>query len=159
MKLFDVNSSRIFQNNFVRLVFISLTLSLLSLLSGHARAGGDFSQFKVLAYSEINGVFHFSLEEKQINRQLISGCKNFDVRVNYMRVPWYSWLPFVHTSHPSYEDTIKALKNIKDAYDSNKEVYFGYMGNGLGNTSAACVFDSYGLKIDGTIILSYYSYV
>jgi len=159
MRLFDAHGSRDFQDNFVRLVFISLTLCLLSLLSGHARAGGDFSQFKVLAYSEINGVYHFSLEEKQNSRQLIGSCKSFDVRVNYKRVPWYSWLPFVHTSHPSYDDTITALKYIKDAYDSNKDVYFGYMGNGLGSTSAACVFDSYGLKIDGTTILSYYGYV
>lgn len=150
---------KFFQNSFVKSAFISLTLCLLNALSSHAYAGGDFSQFKVLAYSEMNAVYHFSLEEKQSSRQLISGCKNFDVRVNYKRVPWYSWLPFVHTSHPSYDDTIKALEYIKDAYDSNKDVYFGYMGNGLGRTSAACVFDSYGLKIDGVTILSYYGNV
>lgn len=146
------------QHNFVKLAFLSTMLCLLSLLSNHAHAGGDFSQFKVLAYSEMDAVYHISLEEKN-SRQLISGCKSIDVRVNYKRVPWYSWLPFVNTSHPSYNDTIKALKYIKDAYDSNKDVFFGYIGNGLGKTDSACVFDSYGLKIEGSTILSYYGYV
>ena len=159
MRFFDANSSNFFQKNFVKLAFLSLALCVLSLLSDYAHAGGDFSQFKVLTYSEMNDVYHFSLEEKKNSRQLINGCKNFDVRVNYKRIPWYSWLPFVHTSHPSYDDTIKALNYIKDAFDSNKDVYFGYMGNGLGKTSAACVFDSYGLKIDGVTILSYFGNV
>lgn len=45
--------------------------------------------------------------------------------VKYERVPWSSWLPFVHSSYPLKRETELAVVFLKLARETNQSVLFG----------------------------------
>lgn len=119
-------------------------------------AGGDSVLGKITFYSESNGIYRFGFEEKAGNHHLVSGCNRLEVHLIYKRVPWYSWLPLIHTTHPSRDSTEAALKFIHDSFISQKDINFGYIGNGLVSSDSKCVFDSKGLELDITGVYSFH---
>jgi hypothetical protein len=78
---------------------------------------------------------------------LIAGCKEIEVTVQYARVPWFSWLPFIASGHPSKKETDEAIEYIRNANRSNQLINFGYMGYGLVPTGEKCSFKSKGLRV------------
>jgi hypothetical protein len=126
----------------------ALVPALLYLLSNTALAGGDFVLGKVAAFSGESGNYSFRFIQTDRNKELLSGCREFNVTVRYERVPWFSWLPFVHSSHPSKQKTEAAASFLRGASQSGQEVYFGYMGYGLVPTGNSCSFTSRGLALE-----------
>jgi hypothetical protein len=92
---------------------------------------------------------------------LIKDCKEIKVVVNHSRVPWFSWLPFVKSEHPTKKETLESIEYLRNASRANQTIYFGYMGYGLVPTDQKCSFKSKGLKIekdDGKLlVLSYHN--
>jgi len=85
------------------------------------------------------------------------GCDEFKVTVEYKNVPWYSWLPFVRSSHPTKQQTIKAASLLLDAFKTNRAIGFGYMGGGLIPTEEKCSFSSKGLTLEfNNLVLSFH---
>jgi hypothetical protein len=110
-------------------------------------AGGDEVSGKVssLIVKEGKYVVHFNQTENA--SVLITGCKEIEVTVQYARVPWFSWLPFVSSSHPTRKETDEAIEYMRNANRNNRLIYFGYMGYGLVPTGQKCSFKSKGLRI------------
>jgi len=137
--------------------FISFVV--LFMLSGLALAGGDSVRGKVSNFSGKDGnySFRFTLTDR---RSELLACREFEVRVRYERVPWYSWLPFVYTTHPAKEETTEAASFLLNAQRQNREINFGYMGGGLIPTDRLCSFVSRGLSIYSSdkknLVLSFY---
>ncbi len=118
-------------------------------------AGGDAVTGNVTDVSAKDGktIIHF-MQPSNARTELISGCKEIEVTVHYARVPWFSWMPFVATSHPSKKETEEAIEYLKKAKLNNQQINFGYMGYGLVPTGDKCSFKSKGLRIfrdQGTI--------
>ena len=125
-------------------------------------AGGDYVQGRISKMSGEYGSYSFVFSQSDNRSNIVGGCREFTVRVSYSHVPWFSWLPFVRSSHPSFEQTENAAAILKMANSENSPIYFGYMGNGLVATDAKCVFDSKGLQViddKDKIVLSFYSVV
>jgi len=121
--------------------------ALIALLPVLALAGGDYASGKVRSFSGKDGVFTFTF----VTEQRLVGleqCQSLTVNVEYGRVPWYSWLPFVHTNHPTKAQTESAASLLQDAHRASKPVLFGYLGYGLIPSSAPCTFKSKGLAIE-----------
>ncbi len=135
---------------------------LLCLLSNVAVAGGDAVPGRVTSFSGADGSYRFHFVQTDNRAELVKGCKELDVQVSYERVPWFSWLPFVHSSHPTREETDAAASYLLSASREKREVYFGYLGNGLAPTGAPCSFLSRGLSLHGKepiIVLSFHDSV
>lgn len=123
-----------------------------------ALAGGDCCPGKITAFSGSNGFYEFTFVP---SRGLVDyeKCTELRVRVEYGRVPWYSWLPFVRSSHPTSAQTEQAASVLEKAYREESEVLFGYMGAGLVDSGEPCLFLSKGLKIfewNVKAVLSFY---
>lgn len=119
-----------------------------------AMAGGDYTSGKVNSFFQLrNGTYEFTFTP---DSDLINGCKEFKVSLKYDRIPWYSWLPFTKTSHPSRQATEKAMIFIHEAFLSNKEIFFGYIGNGLQSYGDKCSFKSKGLELRDVVVYSFY---
>lgn len=125
-------------------------------------AGGDYVIGKLTRFSESKGKFSFHFIQSDSRVELLHGCREFDVAVDYERVPSYSWIPFVKTTHPTYEQNTKASLFLLKAYMEKREVFFGYMGSGLVEMKGKekCSFASRGLLLDGDekmqYVLSFY---
>lgn len=136
---------------------------ILCLLSSAALAGGDFTLGKVIAISGESGNYSFRFVQTDRRKELLAGCREFNVIVHYERVPWFSWLPFVHTTHPSKQQTEDAALFLRSASQSSQEIYFGYMGYGLVRTGSSCSFSSRGLVLEQEqgkqFVLSYYDQI
>lgn len=120
-----------------------------------ALAGGAAFPGKITTFSGSNGSCEFTFVP---SREFYGyeKCTELRVRVEYGRVPWYSWLPFVRSSHPTRAQTEQAAGVLEKAYREKSEVNFGYMGNGLVDSGEPCLFLSKGLMIDnGKYILSF----
>lgn len=130
--------------------------ALLIALSFHASAGGDYVSGRVTQFSISADTYLFEFEQAKGEDELIKGCKTFKVHVHYEHVPWYSWLPFVDSAHPTWENTKEALKYLRDSSRVGHLIYFGYMGSGLVHTAEQCVFDSKGLEINHGVVISYH---
>lgn len=118
-------------------------------------AGGNFVSGFVTEFSGRDGSYRFvfTATEKTPSSPLIEGCPSLTVLVEYERVPWYSWLPFVESSHPTLEQTKVAGTALSEASSAMKRIAFGYMGNGLEPTKVKCTFSSKGLrKMDGAVL-------
>lgn len=137
--------------------------TILILFSGPAFAGGDFVIGRITNFSESAGSLSFRFEQTDRASDLMKGCRSFEVRMQYERVPWYAWLPFVHSAHPTREQTEEALKYLLTSFQNSYNVSFGYMGYGLSHTEESCVFESKGLQLDSfdsegaMVVLSFYN--
>jgi|GEM_PF-1545667 len=125
---------------------MSLT-SILALLvfSTLCSAGGDYSEVKILEFVRNDSGADFTVEftnEGKYNEN----CDTFKVFLNYARVPWYSWMPLVRTSHPTLSETQRAIMYLDKAYKERKNIGFGYMGHGLKQTDKLCEYNSKGLS-------------
>lgn len=133
---------------------------MICLTSSAALAGGDFARGKVVAFSNDSGSYSFQFSPTERRSLLLTGCSEFNVKVEYKRVPWFGWLPFVHSSHPTKRQTETAASFLRAANQSGQEVYFGYMGYGLVPKASDCSFSSRGLDLEQSrgmqIVLSYH---
>jgi len=119
---------------------------LLSLLAFPAVAGGDYAQGFVSAFQAKGGAYTFRFTQTE-QQALVPGCPSFAVSVLHRRVPWYTWLPFVQSSHPTEQETAAAASFLRAAALQRRLVSFGYMGNGLVGTDSSCSFTANGLKL------------
>jgi len=121
-------------------------------------AGGSYQKGKISDFSTNIFATTFTFEEENNNTiSIISSCKKFKVKLIYSHVPWYSWLPFVKSSHPTYEENNKAIQFIENAYKNKKTINFGYMGDGLIQIDKKCIFKSRGLYLNNDTVLSLYN--
>lgn len=128
----------------------------LFLFSGIALAGGDFVRGKLTGFSGESGNYSLTFEQSELSHELKPGCRVLHVEVSYEQVPRFSWLPFVHTRHPTKMQTDHAAEFLLAAYKEQNEIQFGYMGGGLVPTEHACSFSSKGLMLEeGGFVLSY----
>ncbi|WP_157205578.1 hypothetical protein [Methylomonas koyamae] len=132
-------------------------LANLIFCNNNAIAGGDdYSIVIVTAFSELSGVYTIGVQGRHDNQQVFGGCRQLDIKVKYQYVPWYSWLPFIQTTHPSKEDNEEALDFVHKSFIDRREIYFTVAGNGLIETKTKCVFESKGLRQFGQFVFSYY---
>jgi hypothetical protein len=124
-------------------------------------AGGDFREGKITTFSTKNSLTIFTFEQTDKRKVLIKPCEIIKIKLKYGYVPWYSWLPFIESSsgHPSKTDNKKGLQHIKNAYENEKIINFGYMGSGLMPTDETCTFKSRGLLLNNDYIASYHNAV
>ncbi len=125
----------------------SLGFLFFSVFCGLAVAGGDSVLGKVDRLAGKDGNYSFTFAQTDERSALMPGCQKLEVKVEYGGVPWYSWLPFVQTSHPAREETDEAASYLLKAQRDGREVYFGYMGGGLRRASRPCSFISKGLLL------------
>ncbi|MBU1308942.1 MAG: hypothetical protein KKE30_05350 [Gammaproteobacteria bacterium] len=111
-------------------------------------AGGDYSEVNIKEFKGGESSADFTIEFLN-DRKFDESCDVIKVQLKYMRVPWYSWLPFVHSSHPTSTDTQKSVAYLKSAFENNETVNFGYIGYGLKASDKSCEFISKGLRLDG----------
>ncbi len=145
---------------------IFVIVGLLLLFSSSARAGGDYWRVKVqdqIAASE-PVVLKLLILEKP--RGIIAGCSMITIQVEYQKVPSWSWLPFVHTSHPTQEETTKAIGFLNNKFKESIQTFFGYIGGGLFSEEPnGCTFKSKGLRLERTdnddddVVLSFFDLV
>ena len=137
-----------------------LVFLILGLVVSPVFAGGDFVLGKLSRFSESKGKISFHFIQSDNGLELLPNCREFDMSVEYERVPSYSWIPFIKTTHPSYDQNAKAALFLQKAYVEKREVLFGYMGSGISETKVKCSFVSRGLMLEGDekmqFVLSYY---
>lgn len=109
-------------------------------------AGGEYSTVRIIELSGHETRISFSVEFLN-SHKFYENCDTITVHLNYKKTPWFSWLPFVHTSHPTAADNQEAVSYLKHVYLNDKTVNFGYMGSGLNSTDQQCVFISKGLRL------------
>ncbi|MCE0556987.1 hypothetical protein [Motilimonas sp. E26] len=111
-------------------------------------AGGDYSEVNIKEFESSVASADFTIEFVN-ERKFYESCDTLKVHLKYERVPWYSWLPFVHSSHPTSSDTQKSVAYLEAAFADDETVNFGYMGYGLKQSDKPCEFISKGLRLDG----------
>lgn len=122
-----------------------------------ANAGGDYVSGRIVEFLSISSNLHsFVFQQNNNEADLVRGCRKFKIKIIYERVPWYSWLPLYKNNHPTWQNTMEALKYIEKSSREGGTVYFGYIGNGLVGTTEQCVFNSKGLEIDNGVVFSFY---
>ncbi len=109
-------------------------------------AGGDYVLINVKSFEEQKGIAKIKIKQIDDRNPLIKGCPEFEVAITHKRVPWFSWLPFVESSHPTKKENQESLNLLFEAYHNKVPINFGYMGYGLADTEKECSFVSYGLK-------------
>ena len=132
--------------------FFSLGLCLVTL---PVNAGGAAFSVKVIRIQEGAGNLTLFMHKQKHKKN--EPCSRFQVKLKYERVPWYSWVPFVDSYHPSPSENQAAIQKMK-GYHKNQTVFeFGEV-SGLKQTKSACVFMSKGLKVtkDKFIVSFYY---
>lgn len=129
-------------------------------ISSSALAGGDYVLGKIVNFSRVGDSYFFTFVQSDGGKELLTGCRKFNVSVTYERVPWFSWLPVVHSAHPTKQKTEEAAHYLRSSSQSGQEIYFGYMGYGLVLKDTPCSFKSRGLENvqhDGKqLVLSYH---
>ena len=126
-------------------------------------AGGDFVSGMVTDISGNGGKYVFRFVQTDDSPELMKGCRELMIVVEYERVPWFSWLPFVNSGHPSRKETDESVEYLEKAKEKSQTVNFGYMGYGLVPTSVKCSFKSKGLRIIDDrgirVVFSYYDQI
>lgn len=132
----------------------------LLLISLDAFAGGDSVSGTIIALEGDASSFQMTFVQKD-KYSLVRGCETYKVTLSYQRVPWFSWVPLIKTSHPSKAQTNEAIDYLRNAFNSKKKIHFGYMGGGLYPTKKSCTFLGKGfqlMKIKGIgHVLSFYT--
>ncbi|HSB18168.1 MAG TPA: hypothetical protein VLE22_27190 [Bryobacteraceae bacterium] len=145
-----------------RSAYVSRALALImaALAAGVAVAGGDYVKGRVSGFSGADGVYTFHFEQSDARPALEDGCPRFTVLVQYGRVPWYSWVPLVKTSHPTRGETDAAAAILAVAERERRLVSFGYTGNGLIPSGGQCTSATKGLRIikddSGDVLMAFY---
>jgi hypothetical protein len=124
-------------------------------------AGGDYVSGNIVGITEQDGKYIIRFVQTDNTRpELMNGCKEIETTVQYSRVPWFSWLPIISSSHPSRKETDKAIEYMKKAKKDNQMIYYGYLGMGLVPTAVKCSYKSKGLRVihdrGVTSVLSYH---
>jgi len=109
----------------------AITSLLLILLSQTSFAGGSYNEGKIINFNSNNDQTSFKFIQTDGESSLIKSCNEFMVLLQYERVPWFSWLPYVEASHPTEKQTILAVNFIREAYKNNKKILLGFMGAGF----------------------------
>jgi hypothetical protein len=120
--------------------------ALLVLLPALSMAGGDAVSVRVVSVLEENNAYLIHFMQSDNSPELFTDCREMKVTVKYSRVPWFTWLPFIKSGHPTRKETIDAIEHLRKANREKEPVNFGYMGNGLVPTGVPCSFVSKGLK-------------
>ncbi|MBU0966323.1 MAG: hypothetical protein KKA54_08080 [Proteobacteria bacterium] len=126
---------------------ITSTFLITLIVTSSAFAGGDYWKYKIMAFDEAKGNATITLQAID-KKDTFSNCNEIEIFSKYEHVPWFSWLPFVHTNHPTPKENHQAIDFIKLHYKNDQNIYFGYMGYGLVPTENACEFKSKGLRIE-----------
>ena len=122
-----------------------------------AFAGGTHWKSNILTVDE---------KQKQIklilkNEKPIYNCDKLNINISYERVPWFSWIPFINSAHPTKEENKVAITHIKS--NIGNTLYFGEIGKGLVPQEKKCTYQSKGAKIleieNKQVIMFYYSQV
>lgn len=113
-----------------------------------ANAGGDYVDGHVTSFHGDDSNFTFVFVASPPDRPLVEQCVVIEVHVEYGRVPWYSWLPFIISGHPTKQQTMEAGKYLSAAHGSLAPIRFGYVGYGLIPTETTCSFRSRGLVLE-----------
>ncbi|MEJ2497012.1 MAG: hypothetical protein P8Y43_05980 [Sulfurovaceae bacterium] len=133
----------------------------IGILSSILYAGGDYVLVDVQSFEEQKGIVKIKIKQIDDRDPLMKGCFEFEVAITHKRVPWFSWLPFMKSSHPTKKENQASLGLLLEAYQDKVPTNFGYMGYGLAGTEKECSFVSYGLKTikteEGEAVLSFYS--
>jgi len=135
---------------------------LLLLASPFANAGGDYVSGHVTSFHGGDNDFTFVFVASSPERGLMEQCTTIEVQVEYSRVPWFSWLPFIRSGHPTKQQTMEAGRYLSAAHGSHNLIRFGYIGYGLLPTETMCSFRSRGLRLeyayadDQAVVLSYH---
>ncbi len=123
-------------------------------------AGGYAVAGRVESVAQQGDVYVIHFIQTGNEPELVKDCKEISITLKYSRVPWFSWMPFIKSDHPTKRETIESIEYLKKANKDNQTVYFGYMGYGLVPTGQKCSFKSKGLKIEANdgkwLVLSYY---
>ena len=121
-----------------------LSFLFFSLLPSFAIAGGDYVVGKISKFSGKNGNYFFHFTQMEKRQEMLSGCREIDVNVNYEKKSWFKEL--LSAKQPAtLEETEKAALFLLNAQLNNQLVSFGYIGYGLVPTDAPCTFLSKGL--------------
>jgi hypothetical protein len=107
-------------------------------------AGGDEVSGNVTGITVNEGKYIIHFIQTENAPDLFAGCKEIEVTVKYARVPWFSWLPLISSSHPSKKETEEAIEYMRNAQRSNRFISFGYMGYGLVPAGEKCSFNRKG---------------
>ena len=126
---------------------LALALLVVSFAVGHAWAGGNYVQGRVSEFAGADGAYTFRFQQTEEVPALMTDCLTFTVSVQYARVPWFSWLPLVRTSHPTRAETDAASAALGEADREQRVVNFGYMGYGLVPAGEHCSFATKGLRL------------
>jgi hypothetical protein len=103
---------------------------LVLLVPALAFAGGDYVPGKVTNFSGEDGIYSFTFAA---DGELVGpeACQMLKVNVEYAHVRWYSWMPFIRTSHPTKKQTELAAAVLREADQKSKSILFGYLGLAL----------------------------
>jgi len=133
---------------------------LLVLLPALCFAGGYAVSGRVESVAQQGDVYVIHFIQTGNESELVKDCKQINITLKYSRVPWFSWIPFMESGHPTKRETIESVEYLKKANKDNQTIYFGYMGYGLVPTGQKCSFKSKGLKIEVDngkwLVLSYH---
>jgi hypothetical protein len=138
-------------------------LVILVFISTLVHAGGDYWPVKVEEKITTDVPQKLKLEISEPARGIFQGCNQITVLLEYQRVPVWSWLPFIDSSHPTKDETTTAVEFLNNKFAMSAKTYFGYIGGGLFKApSIGCTFKSKGLKLmkidkeNEFAVLSYY---
>jgi len=130
----------------MKTAYVLLSLAWLIYQPGAWAGGGYGTPVKVSAFQTRGSLSEIVLEA--ISGKTIEGqkCQRISLQVEHSRVPWYSFMPLMGSSHPSYGETQTALAYLQKAQQSKQSVQLISM-SGLGPTAAPCTFASKGLSL------------
>lgn len=130
-------------------IFFLLITALIALLPSSVFAGGEYWKVQVknpILIVETNEVKLLLLQKAT---GLVKECKEIRVFVEHKNISMWSWLPFIHSSHPTEKETRSALDFLNNTLRKGKSTFFGYIGGGLSRShDDTCVFKSKGLRVE-----------
>ena len=143
---------------------IAIITLILILVAHTSYAGGTSNEGEIKEFHSNKKITSFKFIQTDGEPNLIKLCSEFTVILEYKRVPWFSWFPYVETSHPTEKQSKKAINFIKTANKNNKKIQFGFMGAGFKETKEKCIFRSRGLLLmndneESEFVASFYNQV
>lgn len=137
--------------------FCTALISLLCYSTG-AFAGGSAEKVTILSFQKINPTDYVLVVApiEKPTEYFIEGCETFVVLGTYASLDG-QW-PFFDKSQVTREEHLTSMSFIEEKSNTNKELYFGYMGGGFKpvSTNNKCVVNSRALQKNYNSIYSYY---
>jgi|GEM_PF-3596669 len=100
-------------------------------MSPPAWTGGDYWLIKVEDKITTDVPQKLKFEFSLPARGILQGCKQITVLLEYQRVPAWSWLHFIDSSHPTKDETTIAVEFLNNKFAKSAQAYFGYIGGGF----------------------------